>query len=88
MAELHSMAIADWSRSIHLTHDGPIRMPLCNFGSEREKAVSLQMSAFPQYGNQSAGSQSAERKVANNREESETFTGSWCLIAGASEFLL
>ena len=57
-AELHSVATADWSWSIHLTQAEPIKIfPTSNFGSEREKAVTLQMAAFPQCG----GSQSAEK---------------------------
>ena len=50
-AKLHTVATADWSWSIHLTQAEPIKIfPTSNFGSEREKAVTLQMAAFPQYG--------------------------------------
>lgn len=49
-AELHTVATADWSRSIHLTQVEPIKILFSHFGSERGKAVTVQMAAFPQYG--------------------------------------
>lgn len=44
----HTVATADWFWSIHLTQAEPIKIfPTSHFGPGREKAVTLQMVAFP-----------------------------------------
>lgn len=76
MAELRYMAIADWSRSIHLTKLCKSKPLPGNFGSESKKAISLQMAACPRYKEMEEVRQQKKRQRITERGRKP----SWVLV--------